>query len=113
MNEDRAPIYSILASDEDLRELVAMFVDEMPERTGRFRRCFEDRDWPELQRVAHQLKGSAGGYGFASLSVAAAELEALVKTGRPEDRIAEAMERLIAMCLRATADPEPSETDNP
>lgn len=108
MNEDGTAIYSILAEDEDLHEILVLFVDELPERIALFENSFQRKDWEELRRVAHQFKGSSGSYGFRQLSPAAAELEQAVKNGAPEDLIESLMNKLIDLCRRATADQEPS-----
>lgn len=108
MNDDKTPIYSVLADDEDLHEILVMFVNELPERIALFENSFQRKDWEELRRAAHQFKGAAGSYGFGLLSPAAAELEQTIKDGASEDIIAGLMNKLIELCHRATADPEPS-----
>jgi HPt (histidine-containing phosphotransfer) domain-containing protein len=69
------PIYSSLADDPDFACLVEMYVDEMPERMEQLRQLFQVGDWRELNRMAHQMKGSAGGYGFDPITPFAARLE--------------------------------------
>lgn len=103
--ESKVPIYSTLATDPDLHELVELFVDEMPERIANLTRSSANRQWNELQRLAHQLKGAAGGYGFTSISPAAAVVEDAIRKGDPETRILEALEGLLDLCRRATAAP--------
>ena len=97
------PIYSSLATDPDLEEIVQMFVEEMPDRTAAVVERFEASDWDGLRRLAHQLKGSAGSYGYTPISRCAAELERTLNQGEPEPAIHEAVDSLIAMCGRAAA----------
>lgn len=107
MNEKKQPIYSALAAEEDLREIIVMYVDEMPERIAGLQNAFDEKRWEDLRTATHQLKGSAGSHGFAALSRAALELEDALKSSRPEDQIAEALGNLVELCRRTTSDPEP------
>lgn len=87
--------------------MVELFVEEMPQRAERLRQTLDAKDWSQLQHLAHQLKGSAGSYGFTELSPVAARLEEMLKENRPEDRLVEAAEKLITTCLCATSEPRP------
>lgn len=98
-------IHSILSTDEDLRELVVLFVSEMPDRIAKFESEFEASNWAELQRTTHQLKGAAGSYGFMEISPAAAELEELLKNNASLDKIQQKLHDLLALCRCATSDP--------
>ena len=107
MNNDSAPVYSVLAADPDLQEIVRLFVDEMPERTAVLEKHFISGNWTELARTAHQLKGAAGSYGFTELSLVAATLESSIKSDADREAIAVATESLITHCRRMTALPAP------
>jgi HPt (histidine-containing phosphotransfer) domain-containing protein len=72
-------IYSQLGTDEDLAELIELFVSEIPERLAILRRLAEKGQHDELARYAHQLKGAGGSYGFPELTAAAASLERAAK----------------------------------
>ena len=96
-------IYSSLATDEDLAEIVEMFVEEMPGRVETFRQQYEQSDWEELRRTAHQLKGSAGSYGFGQITPAAAELESALRDGDPQVRVEQLLDAVIALCNQVTA----------
>jgi len=91
-------IYSDLAGDPDLVELVEMFVEEMPERIARLVATWEVRDIENLTRLAHQLKGSAGSYGFHEITPFAHLLESAVKLGGSDDEIARELHDLVAVC---------------
>ena len=94
------PIHSSLADDADLGELVELFVAEMPERLERLLVQAQQGDWLEVARLAHQLKGAAGSYGFEPVSPAAARVEAAVMGHCPEGQIRAALDELIEMCRR-------------
>lgn len=95
------PLVSTLANDPDLAELVAMFVDEMPERIAQFVLLFENAKWEELRRAAHQLKGAAGSYGFEPITHASARLEDNLRQGQPEAAVQAAVEALVELCRAA------------
>lgn len=96
-----APIYSTLANDPDLGELVEMFVDEMPGRIEKIIDLLNNSQWEELRRAAHQLKGAAGSYGFLEISPMAAIVEDRIRSKRPEEEIRTAVELLCDMCQNA------------
>jgi HPt (histidine-containing phosphotransfer) domain-containing protein len=94
-------IYSRLASDPTLGELVAMFVEEMPGRTALLLEKLAARDWDGVRQTAHQLKGAAGGYGFDPITQSAAKVESAVRNEEPEERVRAAIDELVDLCNRA------------
>lgn len=73
------PIRSSLPTeDELLREVVAEFVESIPDRLTAMEQALATEDYEELQRLVHGLKGSGGTAGFACLSEVSAELESVV-----------------------------------
>ena len=94
-------LFSTLAEDPDLAEIVEMFVDEMPERVETILNCFQSEDWEGLRRTAHQLKGAAGSYGFDAISPMAGKVESAVRDGEPEERIRATVTELVALCQLA------------
>ncbi len=96
-------MFSTLAEDPDLAEIVEMFVDEMPDRVENILNCFETQNWEGLRTASHQLKGAAGSYGFGPITPCAGTLESAVKQALPEDEIRQAMNDLVAMCQSARA----------
>ena len=100
MNDMTTPIYSTLAADPDLAEIVEMFVDEMPGRTGAITAAWEACDREELGRLAHQLKGAAGSYGFDDVTPYAARLEKAARSDADDAEIQSAHDELMALCSR-------------
>lgn len=96
-------LFSTLAEDPDLAEIVEMFVDEMPDRIENILNCFESENWEGLRCASHQLKGAAGSYGFPSITPCAGVLEASVKQTKPENEIRQAVDELVAMCRSVRA----------
>ncbi len=97
---DCVHLYSRLAADPDLGDIIEMFVDEMPERMQRLWECLETGDMAGLERAAHQIKGSAGGYGFDEITPQAARLELAVKERRTPDDIRLVAQELAELCNR-------------
>lgn len=94
-------LYSTFGADPDLGELVEMFVDEMPGRIESLLNLYQSADRDGLKRFAHQLKGSAGSYGFEPITPLAARLEHSLKANEPEAAIKQAVDELLDLCSRA------------
>jgi HPt (histidine-containing phosphotransfer) domain-containing protein len=62
-----------------------------------------NRNWEQLARTAHQLKGAAGSYGFHEMTPCAAALEAAAQDAQPEEQILVALHGLLDLCRRARA----------
>jgi HPt (histidine-containing phosphotransfer) domain-containing protein len=94
------PVYSYLGDDPLLGELVDVFVQEMPERINALEFQARSRDWSQLRRTAHQLKGAAGSYGFAEITPFAARLEAAACDAGHEEAILAALHDLVDLSRR-------------
>jgi HPt (histidine-containing phosphotransfer) domain-containing protein len=100
---------SDFASDPDMREILELFVKEMPSRVRDLRASWEKRELDKVGRLAHQLKGAGGGYGFGVISEAAAKLEKSVTSlsGTPTTAVLNEMklqvDTLVDLCSRASA----------
>lgn len=101
------PVLSEFAQDEDMRDLVAMFVEELPEKIRALEKLSESRELDSLRRLAHQLRGACGGYGFPTVGAAAGKLEqSLVETQADTDPAANLpgirsqVDELIGLCRR-------------
>lgn len=69
------PVYSEFRGDEDYAEVLAEFLRSLGQRVDEFERALRCGDRDTLRRLAHQLKGAGGGYGYPGLSEHAADLE--------------------------------------
>jgi len=97
------PIISNLGDDEDFVELVEMFVSELPDRVESMRKAIEENDMDALRRLAHQLKGAAGGYGFPSITDNARVVEQSSEAAEDLASVRQQVEELADMCQRARA----------
>ena len=95
-----ALVYSHLATDPNLGELVELFVQEMPDRINALETHARSHDWLQLTRTAHQLKGSAGSYGFGEITPCAARLEVAARDGGQEEEILSTLDELLHLCRR-------------
>lgn len=95
---DMEYLYSSLASDPELSEIVDLFIDEMPSRVQNLAHALAEENWTQLGCYAHQMKGACGSYGFAPLSESAARLERACRPLPCEEQIRAAVEDLTALC---------------
>ena len=98
-----AHLVSELVDDDDMAEIVRQFVVDLPERSSAILRALQVPDIETLTRLAHQLRGSAGGYGFPLITEAAASLEDGVADGLDLSSLQSRAEALASLCRRARA----------
>lgn len=111
-NPDR-PVVSQFVDDPDMRELLELFVAEMPCRAEQLRTAAAASDISSLRRLAHQLKGAGGGYGFSTISNAAGRVETLaaellsrrIRDDPHAAALSAAVTELVDLCTRAVVEP--------
>lgn len=100
------PIVSQFADDPDMQEIITMFVQEMPERVEQLQQSWRASEFDLVKRMAHQLKGAGGGYGYPELGNVAGQLENSLNqlAGSTQatnlDTIRKQLDALIEMCNR-------------
>jgi PAS domain S-box-containing protein len=100
----RGMLYSTMAGDPDMAPLIERFVESLPVRVSAMRDAAEREDTQALTRLVHQLKGAAGGYGFALITDATAQLErALRADPRAAGPAGRLLDELTGLCQRARA----------
>ncbi len=103
-----APIVSMFADDPDMQEIIGMFVQEMPERVEQLEQSWRASEFDLVKRVAHQLKGAGGGYGYPELGEVAGKLESSLNRlasstqATSLDQIRAQLNELIDMCNRVS-----------
>ncbi len=95
------PLVSEFGDDPEMRPLVEQFVTHLPARLEELSLASRSGDRETVARIAHQLKGAAGGYGFKIMTESAARLEAAARGDVPE--ISAPLDDLVALCRRAKA----------
>ncbi len=80
---DVSPIRSLLPTeDEELREIVAEFVDTFDRKLSEMQAAWDVGDAAKLAELAHWLKGAGGTVGFACFTTPAQKLEQTAKEGK-------------------------------
>ncbi len=97
------PLRSAFANDADMREVVQMFVGEMPDNVAALSKLWNEQRLDDLRRMAHQLKGAGGGYGFPAVGDAAGNLEASINamahgSAAKVDRLRSQFDDLLRLC---------------
>jgi HPt (histidine-containing phosphotransfer) domain-containing protein len=104
---DEAPLVSRFASNPKLRPTIEKFVGRLEEKLEAMQACWEARDFEELARLAHWLKGSAGMVGFDGFGGPAATLELLAKERKEGEIEASICEiRSLAERIVVTSQPD-------
>jgi CheY-like chemotaxis protein len=95
------PIFSALADDEDIAALLPSFCDNLRIMLTEIAVSLAHDDRVALARVAHQLAGAGGSYGFDDITTAARQLEVGLRA-KAED-IAPHVSALVKLCEGALA----------
>jgi HPt (histidine-containing phosphotransfer) domain-containing protein len=90
---------SELVEDPDLGPLAAGFADALPARVQAIAQLLAAADHSAAARLAHQLKGAAGSYGYPEISELARQLEQ--QMGRDVAATEQVMVRLTARAAAA------------
>jgi signal transduction histidine kinase/CheY-like chemotaxis protein len=101
--ESGTSLVSTLEGDEDMRDILLQFVRDLPSRSSAILRASQASDVETLKRLAHQLKGAAGGYGFPLITEAASVVERSIAGGAEQAALQRHVEELANLCRRARA----------
>jgi HPt (histidine-containing phosphotransfer) domain-containing protein len=111
----KASLRSSFSSDPEMRELVDFFIDDLARRVAAISSALDALDRRRLRVLAHQLYGSAEGYGFRPIGEAARILEEEICANQLDDGLAEEValsvlrektEDLLTVCRRAIPTPD-------
>lgn len=67
--------------DKDLEDLIPRYIESVKQYAADMKKLLAASDLPPLARIAHNLKGSGGGYGFMPITEMGAAIEAAAKAG--------------------------------
>jgi PAS domain S-box-containing protein len=90
-------IRSEFADDPEIAAILKGFIAGLEGQVGAMHKALADHRYEDLQRAAHQMKGSAGSYGYPALTDAAKALEDAMKN-RDLAAAVPALERVAALC---------------
>jgi CheY-like chemotaxis protein/HPt (histidine-containing phosphotransfer) domain-containing protein len=91
---------SSLAGDPRMMEIIPAFVERLPDKVHRMLDLLKRHDLVGLQQVVHELVGTAGGYGFASVSPIARRAEQAIRQGDDFESIAAQIDSLTELIRR-------------
>ncbi|HMB96489.1 MAG TPA: Hpt domain-containing protein, partial [Tepidisphaeraceae bacterium] len=87
---------SEFATDPEMKDLVDEYVLRLPDEVSKLVELLNEQQMESLRRVAHQLKGSGGGYGFNKITELAAVADQSIKENAPIDRLKTEIDSLIS-----------------
>ncbi len=90
-------IYSEYVNDADLVELIDEFAAGLEADVESMRKALENGDHDGLRRLAHQMKGAGGSYGYPMLTGAAMRLEGAAKA-KDVETCTVALDKLEVLC---------------
>jgi len=90
-------LLSQFADDPEMAPILGRFVDRLAGHERAMQGALDGGRLDDLQRLAHQLKGSGGSYGYPALTDAAGDLEQAAKA-RDSEAARSALARLAELC---------------
>lgn len=100
--KDSALLISNL-DDDNMLELIEMFVADLPNKIAALENAIRRQDHAAIATLAHQLKGSAGGYGFPTITEAAGAVESAVRSDDDVEELVRRTRALTELCKKARA----------
>jgi CheY-like chemotaxis protein len=94
--------------DEAVAPFLESFVDSLAEEIATLETRLADKAWSDLADRLHALKGSAGLYGFMSISHQAERAEAMIHDQQMPNMIQQEFEQLLKLMREATVRNPPS-----
>lgn len=95
------PLFSTLAAEHAMTDLIADFVAGMPARIRQIEESARQSDVARLTTLLRQLKSEGTAYGFEIITHRAADIESALLDEAPIDRVRADLENLVKTCLQA------------
>jgi chemotaxis protein histidine kinase CheA len=80
--------------------IIDEFVLGLPAEVGKLLSLIKSEDMVPLRRVAHQLRGAGGGYGFDEITERASIVENSIKASENRESISQQIDSLIDVIRR-------------
>jgi len=74
-----------LSDLDNYQEMVAQYLLTLPDKASQLSKAYTLNDWPVVEDIVHQIKGSAGSFGYENLTRIAVKLEDKIKQKNPEE----------------------------
>lgn len=95
------PLFSTFVEEPAIAEILPLFLQNLPSYLSRLEEALARGEIDVAIRTCHDLKGTAGGYGYPAISAVASNLESALRAGDEELRARELLESLRDLCSRA------------
>jgi len=105
-------IRSSLIRDPDMMDIIPGYVERLPTKVRKMLNFLDGHDLVALQRIVHELLGTAGGYGFATVSEPARKVHDSIRAGATFEAITAELHSLIALIRRIEDYDECNENGN-
>lgn len=96
-------LVSELTDDQQMAPLVDRFLKNLGPKVKNMSDGLLNNRLDEVAKLAHQLKGAGGGYGFPTISDAARQVETQAKADADLEQVQRSVEELTELCRRAIA----------
>ena len=100
-------VSSLPMSNPKFRSIVEKFVARLGDQLAAIDSAWSQRDYAELKKLGHWLKGSAGSVGFNQFAEPAREVEQFA-VAQDDSNIPGAIQKLHAIYKRLDIEPEPA-----
>ena len=95
------PLRSTLRESARMQSALGLYGNEdLPPAVAELLAHLDERNVPAMRRVVHNLKGSAGGYGFPSITAVAQELEQQLMHDELLDSVVAQVQELVQLVRR-------------
>jgi histidine phosphotransfer protein HptB len=101
-HQNQPPLRSDFIDDADMAELIEYYVAELPRKIESIGEYVETNRLDELRRIAHQIKGASGSYGFGPVGELAEHIVRAIDADCELESIHNSVESLVAMCRRVS-----------
>lgn len=95
------PMYSTLADDPTLAELIETFVRNLQPAMNALQIALRLQDWATMLRQSRSLRADAGGLGFEMIAERAEQLEHALLAEADTEQVNERLHDVIALCRTA------------
>ncbi|SDM29131.1 Hpt domain-containing protein [Halarsenatibacter silvermanii] len=75
MGENEEVEKNIVHVDEDLKELIPMFLENRRQNIEDLQKLLAEKNYEEIEKLGHKIKGSGGGYGFDRVTELGRDIE--------------------------------------
>ena len=87
---------SEFANDPVIGPILNIFVDSLPDRLAKLKKALDTENLDEVKKISHQLRGSAGAFGFSQITLLSGLLEDAVASQKDWQEALGFAEKLFA-----------------